>query len=198
MSSSFLRLALIGYVLTLSLVVGLLLLPNSTQAQHGFGVSTGYRASPGLPTIAIALPNLQGAGIGGAVGGAGGAAGVGGVGGVGGGAVGVSFNSQPLIMTLNLGQFFPNNGQTIGLPPPTLMPPLNNLLYDTTGAPWATMTAMGLGGGLGVGSVVGGGGGIAGGIGGMGGIGGGIAGGGGGMGGFGGKGMGGFNGIKGL
>jgi hypothetical protein len=189
MSSSFLRLAQIGYALALSLVLCLLLLPSSLQAQKGFGVSTGYRATPGLPTIAIALPNLQGVGIGGAVGGAGGAAGVGGVGGVGGGAVGVSFNSQPIIQTLNLGQFFPNNGQIIGLPPPTLMPPLSNFYYgpffvDSTTAPWATSTALGLGGGL-----IGGGG-----VGGMGGA----LGGAGGMGGFGGKGMGGFNGDKGL
>lgn len=225
----FTRLLKVGYLLALSLAVYLLVSANPSQAQNRFGVSTGYRASPGMPTIAIALPNVSGGGIGGAVGG--GAAGFGG--GVGGGAAGVSFNSQPIIMTLNLGQFFPNNGQIIGLPPPTLMLPLNNFGYlpilgglggfipnvlnpftsDSTGAPWAILTALGLGGGLGAGGGAMGGGGLGGGGiagggqggfgGGMGGFGGGQGGiggmGGGGMGGgFAGKGMGGFNGRKAL
>jgi hypothetical protein len=193
MSSSLMRLALIGYALALSLTLCLLVLPSSSQAQVGFGISTGYRATPGLPTIAIALPNISGTGIGGAVGGGvsggfGGGVGGGVAGGVGGGGVSASFSPIPLIYHINLGQFFPNNGQIIGLPPPTLMPPLNNLLYDTTGAPYATITALGLGGGVGIGGGIGGGG-----FGGAG-AGGGIAGGG--MGGFAGKGMGGFNGKK--
>jgi hypothetical protein len=218
----FTRCAKVGYFLAFSFAVYLLVSTNPLQAQNRFGVSTGYRATPGLPTIAYAVPNVSGAGIGGGVGG--GASGFGG--GVGGGAVGVAFNSTPIIQTLNLGQFFPNNGQIIGLPPPTLMLPLNNFGYlplfgglafvpnifspfsDSTGAPWALLTALGLGGGLGAGGGGIGGGGIAGGgAGGFGGGAGGFGGGQGGIGGIGGggiaggfagKGMGGFNGRKAL
>src|SRR5579875_3015946 len=186
MSSSLMRLTQIGYALGLCLILCLMLLPRSLQAQKGFGVSTGFRATPGLPTIAIALPNISGTGAGGNVGG--GATGFGG--GVGGGFAAVSFNSQPLIITLNLGQFFPNNGQIIGLPGPTMMPPLSNFIFgppfeNSTGAPWSLITALGGGGGG-----IGGAGGGFGGVGGAGGAGGGIAGGGlggGGMGGFAGK-----------
>jgi hypothetical protein len=166
------------------------------QAQKGFGTSTGYRATPGLPTIAIALPNISGTGAGGGVGG--GATGFGG--GVGGTAASFSVNSQPLIITLNLGQFFPNNGQIIGLPGPTMMPPLNNFAFGpffSDSSAFGFLTAGGGGGGAGGAGGAGGFGGVggAGGIGG-GGIAGGGLGGGGGMGGFAGKGMGGFNGKK--
>ncbi len=215
---SFGRLVKVCYLVALSLAVYLLLGPSSLPAQTRFGVSTGYRATPGLPTIAIAVPNVSGSGVGGGVGG--GASGFGG--GVGGGFGGINFSTTPQIITLNLGQFFPNNGQIIGLPPPTLTPMLNNfgplaslfpffppaLLLgfpgsDSTGAPWALQTAMGGGGGGGAGGIAGGGaggiagGGIAGGGIAGGGLGGGIAGGGlgGGLGGVGGGvgGVGGFN-----
>src|SRR5581483_1546579 len=102
MSFSLKRLALIGYVLGLALILCLLLWPSFSQAQKGFGTTTGYRATPGLPTIAIALPNISGSGVGGAVGG--GAGGFGG--GVGGGGISASFNPVPIIFTVNLGQFF--------------------------------------------------------------------------------------------
>ncbi len=194
MSSSLMRLTQIGYALGLCLILCLMLLPSSSQAQKGFGTSTGWRATPGLPTIAIALPNISGTGVGGAVGG--GATGFGG--GAGGISASATFNPTPIIYTLNLGQFFPNNGQIIGLPPPTFTPPLNNFFFgpplsDTTGAPWAII------GGLSAGGGAGGAGGFGGVAGGAGGFGGGIAGGGlagGGAGGFAGKGMGGFNGKK--
>jgi hypothetical protein len=223
---SFPRLAKVCYLLAFALAVSLLVWPSFSQAQNRFGVSTGFRATPGLPTIAIPLPNVSGGGVGGGVGG--GAAGFGG--GAAGGFGGINFSSQPIIMTLNLGQFFPNNGQIIGLPPPTMMPPLNNFgpitaltgfvgfpptlgfpsFSDSTGAPWAlglgVLGGGGAGGGIGGGGL-GGGGGIAGGGlgGGAGGLGGGglngIGGGAGGFnfgqGGIGGGGMGGFAG-KGL
>ncbi len=216
------RLVKACYLLALFLAVSLLLWPSFSQAQKGFGVSTGYRATPGLPTIAIALPNISGGGVGGNVGG--GATGFGG--GAVGGFGGVNFSSQPIIMTLNLGQFFPNNGQIIGLPGPTMMPALNNFgplaslfpfagplplflgmpFSDSTGAPWSLLTAMGIiggggagggiaGGGVGGGGIAGGGlGGGAGGLGGGGlnGIGGGAGGFNLGQGGIGGGGMGGF------
>jgi hypothetical protein len=186
MSSSLMRLAQIGYALALLLILCLVFLPNSSQAQVGFGVSTGYRASPGLPTIAIAIPNISASGTSAA--GAGGATGFGGA--VGGTSATGSFSPIPIIYHVNLGQFFPNNGQIIGLPPPTLMPPLSNFYYgflfeNSTGAPWATITALSLGGGVGIGGGIGGA---------IGGVGGGIAGSSGG--GFAGKGMGGFNGKK--
>ncbi len=206
------RLVKACYLLALFLAVSLLLWPSFSQAQKGFGVSTGYRATPGLPTIAIALPNISGGGVGGNVGG--GATGFGG--GAVGGFGGVNFSSQPIIMTLNLGQFFPNNGQIIGLPGPTMMPALNNFgpiaslfpfagplplflgmpFSDSTGAPWSLQPGLiTIGGGGAVGGIGGGGiagGGIAGGgIGGGGIAGGGIAGGGIGGGGIAGGGLGG-------
>jgi hypothetical protein len=194
MSSRLMRLTQIGYALGLSLILCLLLLPSAVQAQKGFGTSTGYRATPGLPTIAIALPNISGTGAGGGVGG--GATGFGG--GVGGASASFSFNPQPLIIPINLGQFFPNNGQIIGLPGPTMMPPLNNFafgLFFSDSSAFGFLTALGGGAGGGIGGAGG-----AGGAGGFGGVGGGGIGGGGiaggGMGGFAGKGMGGFNGKK--
>jgi len=198
------RLVKVCYLLALSLAVSLLLWPSFSHAQKGFGVSTGYRATPGLPTIAIPLPNVSGSGVGGGVGG--GATGFGGS--FGGGFGGINFSSQPLIITLNLGQFFPNNGQIIGLPGPTMMPPLNNFgpmaslfgplgllpiwvlptnFSDSTGAPWALQPGLITIGGGGAGGIGGGGiagGGIAGGgIGGGGIAGGGLGGGAGGLGG---------------
>lgn len=193
MSFSLTRLSLIGYGIGLALVLGLLLVPNSSQAQKGFGVSTGYRATPALPTIAIPVLQFNNGGFGAA-----GGSGVVGVGGSG-GSSSVSGSVTTQIMTVNLGQFFPNNGQTIGLPPPTMNTMLNNYMSDSTGALWSLLL-VGSGGGGGGGVGGGGLGGIGGGgIGGIGGIGGGGVGGvGGGIGGFAGKGMGGFNGKKAL
>jgi hypothetical protein len=196
MSSSLVRLVQIGYALALVLIVSLLVLPNASQAQvgNGFGVSTGWRATPALPVLAYPVISASTGGIGGNVGG------IGGIGGVGGGNTNVSGSFSTSIQTFDLGSLFPNHGQIIGLPPPTFMPPLNNQFYDSTAAPWAQLLAFNLGGGIGIGGGVGGvafgggGGGLAGagglGMGGIGGI-GGIGGGG-----FAGKGMGGFNGKK--
>jgi hypothetical protein len=194
------RLVQIGYVLGLVLMLCLLLLPNSSQAQLGFqqigpakfGVSTGFRATPGLPTIVIPVINASVSGFGGSVGGNGGAIGLGGGAGASGGSVAGSISTS--LVSIDLGSFFPNNGQIIGLPPPTLMPPLNNYFYDSTTAPWAMILSMNSGGGIGAVGGVGGAGGLgAGGLG-MGGVGG--FGQGGVGGGFAGKGMGGFNGKK--
>lgn len=188
MSSSLLRLTLIGYVLALSLILCLLLAPTSSQGQSA--VSAGYRATVGLPTFKIPVVSFNNGGFG-AVGG-GGVLGAGGQGGL----ANVSGSVSTSIMTVHLGDFFPNNGQIIGLPPPTFQPMLTNALTDTTGSPLALL----FGGGVSVGGgAVGGGGGfggVAGGAGGQGGFGGGITGGG--VGGFAGKGMGGFNGKKAL
>jgi hypothetical protein len=198
------RLAKVSYLLAFSLVIFLLVSSKPSQAQSGFGVSGGFRSTPGLPIIAYPVLSASTSGIGGAVGGAGGFAAVGG--GVGGNA-NVSGSFSTSIQTFDLGSLFPNHGQIIGLPPPTLMLPLNNFGYlnlfgifvpnlfsltsDSTGAPWAQLLAFNLGGGIGIGGGVGGGG--AAGLGG-GGLGGGAAGlGGGGLGGFAG-GAGGFGG----
>lgn len=190
--SSLSRLVRIGYVLGLSLALALLLWPALSQAQ--FGVSTGYRSTPALPTIAI--PIVSGSGSS-----SGSGSGVFGAGGGSGSASG-SFTTQ--IIHIPLGEFIGNNGQIVGMPPPTFQPPLNNLLSNSTGSPLGAMTALNAGGGMGISGMVGG----VGGLGGMGGGGGmmgmggggmmGMGGGGmgGGMGGFAGKGMGGFNGRK--
>ena len=233
------RLTKAGYLLSLSLAVCLLLSARPMQAQN-LKVTTGYRGTPGLPTIVVPVISGSGGGVGGGVGG--GFAGFGG--GAGGGFGGFNFNTQ--LVTINLGSFFPNGGRLIGMPPPTMTPMLNNFgplatltgfvgfppflgfpsLSDSTGAPWALLTAMGpfigtgggimgvgggglgLGGGLGGGGFAGavgfggfGGGLIAGGVGFGGGVGGGLIMGGfgfGGMVGFAGKGFGGFNGRKAL
>jgi hypothetical protein len=187
------RLVQIGYILGLSLVLSLLLGPTWVKAQFGappFGVSTGYRSTPGWPTIAV--PIISGSS---SVSGAGSAGGI--TGGVAGSASS-SFSTQ--IIYINPGTFLPNNGQIIGPPMPTITPMLNNLLSDTTGAPWALMGAMSMGGGGGIGMITPMGGGMGMGGMGMGGMGMGGMGmmGMGGMGGFAGKGMGGFNGKKGL
>jgi hypothetical protein len=181
------------YVVVLSFALCLLLGPPRSQAQFGapaFGVSSGFRGTPALPTIAIPLISGSGSASG---------AGIGGIrGGIGGGSVSGSFTTQ--IIYINPGAFLPNNGRLIGPPMPTFMPPLNNLNYDSTGSPIALLTGMGMGGGgMGMGGMRG-----MGGMGGMRGMGGGMGLGGmgmrgmGGMGGFAGKGMGGFNGRKAL
>jgi hypothetical protein len=204
--SSITRLVQIGYVLAFVFLLSLLLLPKASQAQVGFqsiggpnnfGISTGYRATPALPVIVIPVLNASTSGFGGAVGGNGGGLG----GGVGGGAVGgsVSGSISTSLVSIDLGSFFPNHGQIIGLPPPTFQFPLSNFyqglfVSDSTGSPFAQILALNSGGGVGIGGGVGGG--VAGGGGlGMGG-GGGLGLGGGGAGGFAGKGMGGFNGKK--
>jgi hypothetical protein len=203
------RLAKIGYLLIFTLVVFLLVSAKPSPAQFGapaFGVSAGFRGTPGLPTIAV--PIISGSGSASAGGSAGGAFGL--TGGSVGGSVSGSFSTQ--IIYINFGAFFPNNGRIIGPPMPTMMPMLNNMFFagflfnpftaDTTGAPWSMLLAMNMGGGVApTGTIIpsgmaGGFAGIAGGIGGFGA--GGIMGGFGGMGGFAGKGFGGFNGRKGL
>lgn len=205
--SSLSRLVPIGYVLGLVLLLSLMLLPKSSQAQLGvqsigsqpFGVSSGFRSTPGLPVIVIPVLSASTSGFGGSVGGNGGILGAGGGAGASGGSVSGSIGTT--LVTIDLGSFFPNNGQIIGLPPPTLMPPLNNLLYgpflgDSTGSPFALLLTGG-GGGIAGGGAAGGMGGIGGGVGGVGGQIGGIGGGGiAGGGGFAGKGLGGFNGKK--
>ncbi|HEY7326854.1 MAG TPA: hypothetical protein VH592_04400 [Gemmataceae bacterium] len=194
-----------GYLLAFSLVVTLLVSSNPSKAQH-FGVSSGFRSTPGLPIIAFPVFSASTSGFGGAVGGNGGVVGFAAGGGAAGGNVSGSFNTS--IQTFNLGSLFPNNGQIIGLPPPTLMPPLNNagiiltgfsfspffinpfgfaapfgippfsLFGDSTGSPLALLTAMGLLGGGGIGGgAIGLGGGLGGGFGGgLGGVGGGLGG----------------------
>src|SRR5579875_1024962 len=133
--SSLSRLVQIGYVFGWSFVLVLLLGPSLSQAQ--FGVSSGYRATPGLPTIAVPVfsgsASASGA-VGGILGGGGSS-----------GSASASFSTQ--IIYINLGSFFPNNGQLVGLPMPTLTPMLNNWLTDSTGAPWALMGVMSMGGG---------------------------------------------------
>jgi hypothetical protein len=106
-------------------------------------------------------------------------------------------------------------GRIIGLPGPSLMPPLNNMMTDTTGSPLAMMRTGGMGGGMmgmgggmmgmggGMMAMMGMGGMMMGGMMGMMGMGGMMMGGMMGMGGmsmmgFAGKGMGGFNGRKAL
>jgi hypothetical protein len=194
------RLLKAGYLLALCLVVLLLVSSKPSQAQH-LGVSGGFRSTPGLPVIAFPVFSASTSGFGGNVGG--GFVGI--AGGVAGGSVSGSFKTS--IMTFNLGSLFPNNGRIIGLPPPTMMPPLNNagiiftgvsfspffinsfgfatpfgippfgLFDDSTGSPLALLTAMGLVGGGLGGRAMGFGGGV-------GGFGGGLAGFGGGVGGF--------------
>jgi hypothetical protein len=206
------RLLKAGYLLCFSLVVFLLVSPNPSQAQH-FGVSGGFRSTPGLPVIAFPVLSASMSGFGGSVGGNGGAIGFAAGGGAAGGSVSGSITTS--IQTFNLGSLFPNNGQIIGLPPPTMMPPLNNagIIFtgvsfspyfinlsgfatpfgippfgfsdDSTGSPLALLTAMGILGGLGAG---GGGMGLGGGLGGLGG----------GLGGLGGGGLGGVGGVGGF
>ncbi len=203
------RLVQIGYVCGLAFVLSLLLGPTWVQAQFGappFGVSAGFRGTPGWPTIAV--PIISGSGTASAGSSAGGALGL--TGGSAGASVSGSFTTQ--FIYINIGTFLPNNGRIIGPPMPTLMPMTTNALSDTTGAPWAMFAARGMmGGGLGIGGI---GGPIGLGVGtvGMTGMGGmslgglstgsisamGLGGMGGGMGGFAGKGMGGFNGKNGL
>jgi hypothetical protein len=203
------RLVQIGYVLGLVFALSLLLRPDPSQAQtisigvgQGAtpGINTGFRGTFPLPTIffPIITSGSSSAGFGGLGGGIGGISG-----GVGGG-VSTSFSTQ--IVSLNLGSFFPDNGQLLGPPMPTFLPPLNNLLTDTTGAPWSLFAAANMGGGIGITGGMGGfgmrmagfGNGMGGFGGGMGGFGNGMSSFGGGMGGFAGKGMGGFSGKKGL
>ncbi len=187
----------VAYVFTLSVALMLLLGPEYSQAQ--FGVSGGYRGTPPLPTLAFPIISSGSGSAGGS--------GRGIIGGGGSGFASSSFTTQ--IITINPSDFIPNGGRILSLPPPTMMPMLNNLFYanflfspftsDSSTAPWGALLALNAGGGLGISGMVGGGfGGVAGGI--AGGIGGGIAGrggiAGGGMGGFAGKGMGGFNGKK--
>ncbi len=209
------HLAKAGYLLAFAVAIFLLLSPSLTQAQ--FGVSGGYRGTPPLPTLAFPIISSGSGSAGGS-----GSSIFGGTGGS--GFASGSFTTQ--IITINPSDFFPNGGRILTLPPPTLMPMLNNEFFagflfspftaDSTGSFWSSLLALNAGGGLGISGMVGGGfggvgagGGIAGG-GIAGGIGGGIAGGGfgqggiggfgqggiGGMGGFAGKGMGGFNGKK--
>ncbi len=183
--SSLSRLAQIGYAFGLSLALSLLLWPALSQAQ--FGVSTGYRSTIPLPTLAFPIISSGSGSAGGSGSGGFGAAG-------GSGFASASFTTQ--IININPGDFLPNNGQIVGMPPPTLMPPLNNLISDSTGSPLGLLSSIGAGGALGISGMVGGG---FGGVGAGGGIGGALGGGGfggGGMGGFAGKGMGGFNGRK--
>jgi hypothetical protein len=211
--SSLTRLVQIGYVLGLALLLSLMLLPKSSQAQltvqnigggANFGVSTGFRATPALPILVFPVLTASTSGFGGSVGGNGGLLGAGAGGAASGGSVSGSIGTS--LVSLDLGSFFPNHGQIIGLPPPTLMPPLSNFYYGaafeaSTGAPWALLLTGGGGGvgggGIGAGGGVGGVGGVAGAGGiGAGGFGGQIGGVGAGGGGFAGKGLGGFNGKK--
>lgn len=181
--ASFSRLAQIGYVAGMTFILSLLVWPTATKAQP-FGVSTGYRATPALPTFAFVT--LSGSGS--SSGSGGGIAGFAG----GSGSSSGSFSTQ--INYIHPGNFLPNNGQIIGMPPPTFMPMMTNAMSDTAGSPFAMLSGMLMGGGIGIGGVsfsgmagaIGGGGGAMG-------LGGGL-GAGGGMGGFAGKGMGGFNG----
>jgi hypothetical protein len=197
------RLVKVGYLLAFALVVCLLLSAKPSQAQSH--VWSGYRSAPGMN---ITIPIITGSsGFGGGF--SGGFAGFGGT--FGGGFGGGSFNLQTATFTFP--SFLPGP-----MPPPTMNLPLNNFgpaasLYgfvgfppflgfpsysDSTGAPWALITALGLfnpGGGFG--GFGGGFGGFGGGFGlggfGVGGVGGfGV----GGVGGFAGKGFGGFNGGK--
>jgi hypothetical protein len=182
------------YVAALSFALCLLLGPTRSQAQFGapaFGVSSGYRGTPALPTIAI--PVLSGSGAASGVGFGGGFRG-----GIGGGSVSGSFSTQ--IIYVNLGSFLPNNGRIIGPPMPTFQPMLNNLFFagvlfspftsDSTGSPFSLLTSMSIMGGMGMGGMRG--------MMGMGGMGMGGMRGMMGMGGFAGKGLGGFNGRKAL
>jgi|GEM_PF-1551664 hypothetical protein len=221
------RLAKAGYLLAFSLTVFLLASTKPSQAQFGapaFGVSAGYRGTPGWPTIAI--PIISGSASASGVGTGGGIVGI--TGGSVGGSVSGSFSTQ--IIFVNLGSFLPNGGRLIGMPPPTFTPMLSNEFFagflwspftaDSTGSPFSLLTSMSLMGGMGMGGMgMGMGGmGMGGGMMGMGGgmmgtmMGGGMSGFGmggfgmggmslmgmGGFGGFAGKGFGGFNGRKAL
>jgi len=217
------RLAKTSYLLALSTLVALLLSANLSQGQiinigvtpgATPGINSGFRGTVPLPTISFPIiTSGSSSAIGGGIGG-----GLLGISGGFGGSVSSSFSTQ--IVSINLGSFFPDNGQLLGPPMPTFQPQLNNLFYagflfspftsDTTGAPWSLLTALNMGGGIGIGGgIVGGLGGFGGGLGGfggglggfgggLGGFGGGLGGFGGGVGGFAGKGFGGFNGRKAL
>jgi hypothetical protein len=213
------RFAKAGYLLTFSLAVLLLASAKPSQAQFGapsFGVSAGYRGTPGWPTVAI--PIISGSASASGASSAGGIAGFSGGGTA--GSVSGSFSTQ--IIYINLGSFLPNGGRIVGMPPPTVMPMLSNeffagFLYspftsDSTGSPFSLLTSMSIVGGMGMGGgmvgMMGMGGGMVGMMGMGGGMGmmgmGGFGMGGmsmmgmGGFGGFAGKGFGGFNGRKAL